>query len=912
MKQKKMLALGLSVATIGMLNAAIDAQAQVQPEMSSQTALSRLNNGVMASLTQQGTFSGKITDKNTGAALTSTGNAALVVVDGNYNLVLADGSFEIKGLSVGKHTIKFMATGYATQAKEIEIKAGETTTLDAQMSEGSSEIISEKFVGKITDKNTGVALSSTGNAALVDVDGKYNLVQADGTFEIKDLSVGKHTVKFLATGYATQSKEIEIKAGETTTLDAQMSEGTSELTSEKFVGKITDKNTGAALSSTGNSALVSVDGKYNLVQADGSFEIKNLSVGKHTVQFTAAGYATQTKEIEIKAAEITTLDAQMSEGSSEIISEKFVGKITDENTGNALSSTGNSALVSVDGKYNLVQADGSFEISNLSVGKHTVQFSANGYVTQTKEIEIKTGETTTLNAQLSAGSTVDVSKGDFGGKITDKENGAALSSFGNSALVNVDGKYYGVQADGSFDIKDLSAGKHTVKFTASDYEMQTKEIVIEGGKTVTLDAQLSKKEKPPVGTPGVISGRVKDQNTGQTLSDSKVTMDGKDYGLQADGSFEIKDVQAGDYKVTFSAPGYVSQTETVHVEAGQTTFINADLAKEAPAVTTGTLFGQVTDQLSGQTLTDAKVTVDGKDYGVQNGNYEIKDLSVGAHTVVFSAPGYASQTETIRIEAGQTTSMNKQLVKEAPAVTTGTLAGQVTDQRGQILTDAKVTVDGQAYDVQHGNYEIHDLEAGAHTVVFSAPGYTSQTETVTIVAGQGLFMNKQLVQDAPAVTTGGLRGLLTDQMGQVLPDAKVTIDGKDYSAQNGSYEIQDLEVGNHTVVFSAPGYASQTETVNIVAGQTSFMNKQLVQDAPSVTTGVLAGRITDKLTGQGIFGAKISVDGQDYAVQSDGTFEIQFLSAGTHTVVFSAPDHVSQTETLTINPGQLTQFFAQL
>ena len=52
------------------------------------------------------------------------------------------------------------------------------------------------------------------------------------------------------------------------------------------------------------------------------------------------------------------------------------------------------------GKTALSDKDGSYEIAPLSEGKYTLTFSAEGYVTQTIEIVVKTGVTKRLNVEM--------------------------------------------------------------------------------------------------------------------------------------------------------------------------------------------------------------------------------------------------------------------------------------------------------------------------------------------------------------------------------------------------------------------------------------------------------------------------------------------------------------------------------
>ncbi|MBA3874234.1 MAG: DUF2012 domain-containing protein, partial [Anaerolineae bacterium] len=73
--------------------------------------------------------------------------------------------------------------------------------------------------------------------------------------------------------------------------------------------------------------------------------------------------------------------------------------------------------------------------------------------------------------------------------------------------------------------------------------------------------------------PGIISGVVQyEKHIDQTGITVKVLSGGAPFAdgtINADGSFQLNNVPAGSYVVQFSAPGYLSTTAAVDVQAGQ-------------------------------------------------------------------------------------------------------------------------------------------------------------------------------------------------------------------------------------------------------------------------------------------------------------------------------------------------------
>ena len=89
------------------------------------------------------------------------------------------------------------------------------------------------------------------------------------------------------------------------------------------------------------------------------------------------------------------------------------------------------------------------------------------------------------------------------------------------------------------------------------------------------------KDKP---LPGNIEGTVSSYETGQAIRDvmvdivsnSATTFIKQSRKTGSDGKFSFKNVEAGDYKLSFSRDGYLEDNKDVHVGAGQT--VSSDIA----------------------------------------------------------------------------------------------------------------------------------------------------------------------------------------------------------------------------------------------------------------------------------------------------------------------------------------------
>ena len=101
--------------------------------------------------------------------------------------------------------------------------------------------------------------------------------------------------------------------------------------------------------------------------------------------------------------------------------------------------------------------------------------------------------------------------------------------------------------------------------------------------------------------------------------------------------------------------------------------------------------------------------------------------------------------------------------------------------------------------------------------------------------------------------SGRITGLITDTTGGVLPGVTVTVKGPDNAVHttvtdaSGRYVVQQLAPGSYTVTFELAGFATQTSTVAVTAGQAAALDTKLQvggQTEAVQVTGTLIPRPT--------------------------------------------------------------------
>jgi N-acetylneuraminic acid mutarotase len=172
-----------------------------------------------------------------------------------------------------------------------------------------------------------------------------------------------------------------------------------------------------------------------------------------------------------------------------------------------------------------------------------------------------------------------------------------------------------------------------------------------------LDA-LALLQAAPVGDTGELAGTVTDAG-GDPVEGAEVEVVGADstrtLTTGADGTYSSR-LTAGDYALTASAYGLVSQEATVTVTAGET--VTQDFALAAAPM--GSVVGSVSDGSGHGWRLYSKITVDGAAAGTfsdpSTGEFSLS-LPVGTYSVTVASqyPGYQPETREITVAEGQST-----------------------------------------------------------------------------------------------------------------------------------------------------------------------------------------------------------------------------------------------------------------
>jgi hypothetical protein len=208
----------------------------------------------------------------------------------------------------------------------------------------------------------------------------------------------------------------------------------------------------------------------------------------------------------------------------------------------AITSSPSGADVYVDGSH---RGYTPMTVGNLNVGSHSVQLRKAGYQAYNSNVQVYSGQTSTLNAALQ--------------QSAPTSGSVAIQSFPSGASIYLDGNYQGTTLSNDyFDIIGLSTGSHSVTLKKPGYSDYTTGVVVSGGGIAYVTATMTQQSTP------VSVGKV---SVSSAPSGAEVTIDNLFRGY---APVVVPDIAPGTHSISLKVQGYSDWISTVQVNAGET------------------------------------------------------------------------------------------------------------------------------------------------------------------------------------------------------------------------------------------------------------------------------------------------------------------------------------------------------
>ena len=245
-------------------------------------------------------------------------------------------------------------------------------------------------------------------------------------------------------------------------------------------------------------------------------------------------------------------------------------------------------------------------------------------------------------------------------------------------------------------------GAHSVRVSAPGFQDANFNVNVNAGQTTSVNARLVALQQN--GTLQILA-----PNGSNVYVDNRLVANGSITGVAT----------AGNHTVRVTQEGFSDFNQTVNVNVGQTTVVDARNLQ--PVVTNGSL--------RINTLPGAQVFINNQFVGSVTDSSAELPLAAGQYALTVRLDGYRDFQQNVVVSGGRVTVVNANL---QPIATTGTL-NIVNSVRG-----ASVFINGQLVGKigNNGSLSVKNLPAGTHEVVVVAPGYRAFVQAFTINGGQ--------------------------------------------------------------------------------------------------------------------------------------------------------------------------------
>ncbi len=458
--------------------------------------------------------------------------------------------------------------------------------------------------------------------------------------------------------------------------------------------------------------------------------------------------------------------------------------------------------------------------------------------------------------------------------------------------------------NGEFSFADIQMGRNnaSVSYTLTleypyiaEYEPLEEEVFLERcGEDIVKDLVLQARTL----NYGALQGHVTDVETGDPVAGAAVTFQSYNPSVRrgaladADGAYLIESIFLGyDSQTSNTGEPWASHDDywngispLITLNNGQTSTVDLTMLRKR----FGYIAGTVRDAVTQQPIAGATFTYIGAQASEADGSYQSGPLGLNTgntprpYSFTASADGYwDNDYYQATVSADQTTTIDIDMI---PVCQGATIVGSVINAANQEPIEGASIVAtawyGGDWDVnpwaltdQDGNFVLEDVRVGTNNsplnvnVRASAPGFHSQTKTVTIFCGATI--NVEFGQ--PSTDTGTIAGTVTNtDTGQPMADVFIGsgFGGAATTDAQGYYILPDAPLGADNAdrewqITAIPSsFPSQTKAATVQANTTVTLDFEFSEAAnrpPDLDP------IDDQVIGEGV-----SLDVAIFAIDPDG------------------------------------------
>lgn len=836
-----------------------------------------------------GSIAGNLTDAISGLPLAGL----LVNVSMNSNLITtaitdANGNYVITGLTPGIYTVSAIGSNYQTGTLSINVLAGLTSTANFSLQSQPGSI-----TGTVLDTNS----NPIANALIEAIQGNAILSTTStdnlGHYVLTGLAPGSYVLRASANLFQVSLQGVTVAANTQITSNFILQSQPGSIS-----GFIQDANTLAPIA--GANVVILQGGvpvASALTQSDGSYSISGLPVGSYVIQASANNFQLNQQGILVtpNAALIVNLSLNESPG--------FIqGQVNDSATSLPISG---ATLTLYNGSLFIatVQTDmnGNYFLNNLAPGNYTISAAASNYQSVTQGVTVSSSATSTVNFSLAS------QPGSISGTVTDQFNVPVAGAIINVTRQQVLIGSVLTDSNGAYTLNGLAPENYIVSVNAAGFQFSSQGATVIANANTNISFALSAVTGninvtvvDGLNTP--IPGAIVQVVQNQALFSTSLT--------DVNGTTTFSQLAPGIYNVIVSAQGFQTSFQSVSVASAGVSSVSFSLASNP-----GSLSGVINDQSTSQPLSNATVqisrgtTVVATAISAVDGSFSINGIAPGSYTISVNIPNYQIYTAGLVIVSGQTTTTTIALMSNP-----GNVSGTVTDSvsglglpgtlvevlQNSILIATHQTDSNGAYTISNlapGNYllRITNTNYQSSLVSFAIQANTTTTTNVALISQPGSIVGFVLDNNTQSPIVNASVNVL---MGSFLI-ATATTDSA------GKYVIGNLAPNTYQVNVQAMGYQIAVKAITVIANASVELDFGLTS-----LVGAVSGTVRDP-SNLPIIGASISIYQGNTLISTtqtdaNGNYTLSNLSPGTYTLVTTAINYQSNTQSVTVQANSTT------
>jgi outer membrane protein assembly factor BamB len=518
--------------------------------------------------------------------------ATITTLDGIERTIAGDdGSYELL-LEPGDHTLRFRALGAEPTEIDVTVVAGETLELDVSLADSGLGTLT----GQVTDEASGSSVADA-TLRLLDTDLPEATTDEDGNYELDGIPGGTYDVEVEADGYLpTVIEDVEVVDGEVATLDvtlasapnvAVVGDRNDEITDFLLEHSIPAEPTGWEVTEDLSDVDVAIlHNPPNITDRDEFLaHLDAFDEAQVSVVFPADGWSTRTRGIDLLVRHTgNPPDFGRLGGFSG--DEIFLHDVADHPIFAGIDTDPVQLLTAASEAAYFPEYDG-IALADVAEGDDDPAGIGVAYDPRTDDSVhvLLSGLASTLRNSPDDNWTEDGGRiflnavrwaaepqlSRITGTVTDPDSEPIPE-----AHVEVVDTHWEVTSDGDGHFAlGVPAGDHTLRISAFGYVSQELEVSVGPGGSVDASVEL---ELAEVGT---ITGTVTSSGDGvdpgdviplSALEGVEVTLRGTPLSTvtDADGSFTLERVEAGEHELELETDGHVRTIADVEVLAGET------------------------------------------------------------------------------------------------------------------------------------------------------------------------------------------------------------------------------------------------------------------------------------------------------------------------------------------------------